>query len=239
MGLGGGTSGTFVIAPSAKGYVISGATREYRAGRAGAAPKPVKPRSISTDKVEALARAALAPPLAKDQVLSQLVDASWLNAHADAALKQVTRSSVPPCSPAAKDLFIRAFEDRGAALASIKQSYDTSLTDDYPRAKVVITFTDGRQVTLISNEQHALMLPWSRNHESTWNPAFPEALRDLLPEGAPLREDLVRDSLYGPVAPAAMERVRTKFDDLEQRCAKASLIASLPAGFSVTQAYFA
>ena len=83
--------------------------------------------------------------------------------------------------------YVQAYTDEGTvshAIATYYQSTDV-ISDDYPSIAIRVELTDGDVVTVHSEKQATLMLPWvvsnARTNMATYNPQISYALAGLLP----------------------------------------------------------
>jgi hypothetical protein len=136
--------------------------------------------------VEALLRAALAP--------------------VEPVLKPRRLLPVPALAPEELDeLALEGRVDpRRRPSALLRAVYQGKVFDDDPSARIEITRFDGTRLTISSQAQHPLMLPWSVTRDgataTTWNPDISQALERLLPDGFLQRDRLSKRRLAFEVA---------------------------------------
>jgi hypothetical protein len=86
--------------------------------------------------------------------------------------------------------------------------------DDYPSAKVMVTFEDGSAITASSRSYYLFMLPWrlgtGESTVKTYNANISRAVAALMEKGATNRERLQGEGLSTELADAVSSRLRSQ-----------------------------
>jgi hypothetical protein len=218
-GLGQPVDETFTISRSADGYRL-GAQR------------------VDNDAVPRLVRALTAPAIPEKAGIEKLVPTEWLKTHSNAAYRIVTTSQ-GECSPAARNLFMVAFNNSNKAATALQTHYGSMHTDDYPSIVVSVSFSDGHVMESSSHSQHALMLPFKTGSGITWNADVPRAIAALMPPDSKLRPRLLGDDLVKTLAEEINQAIRPRWEELEERCLYAKIVTKLETRFTIEETYHA
>lgn len=152
--------------------------------------KPVD-MDIAPSIVTSLLHALLAPTQANvtssslgvsDDMIQQAIDKQWKDAELDrlpsAVHAIVERARTSLRAPAALQLVL-------------SDGLQYRRYDDYPYVSITLVLDDGHSLHTHSGHQLFRMLPWSLDGgRTTWNPALPEAIAALLPDGSANRTRL-------------------------------------------------
>lgn len=174
-------------------------------------------RQLDATRAQALADAIAAKPMSRDAALRTLASPSWLRKYAGPGY-HVLSAAQGACSAEARDLFTRTFTDPEEARGALRDHYEGFHTDDFAAMEIVVRFSDGTSVSANARSQHALMLPWKTNGATSWNPDISRALAAILPPSSKQRARLTDDRLAGSLAREIGQRIRERWEDLEERC---------------------
>jgi hypothetical protein len=147
---------------------------------------------LPPERLQRLQDALEEPMLAGIDLADLGVTRAWLDEHADEAW-QVTRPSVRRPAPNLEALFKASFRDLHLVEQVIRAQYQSCHTDDFPALGLEVTRKDGT-LNLVSESQHAFMLPWKLEGPgtatTTWNAHLSHAVAALLPPKATNRSRL-------------------------------------------------
>lgn len=237
FGLGGSGSESFELVPKGGDFTLSGFTTETRQFSDKKTRIAIKARMVKGDRVRALAAALAAPVVSRADGIGQLTSPQWLDAHATSAYDTLVSNDGGACSADARALFMTRYKNKNAAVTATNAYYDTQWTDDYPSAKVSITYADGSTKTVESHSQQALMLPWKAESGKTWNPAIANALAAVLPASSDYATRLLPTDLVDGMAREVVAPIEDQWEDLEGRCLYAPIIAKLTPHFDVKRVF--
>ena len=142
---------------------------------------------VDPASIENLVAALRQPAVLKPDAGDLGIDQAWLDANAiPAALKN--SGDFLEAAPNQQALYRRAFTDLNIIQKVVPSLYDYIKFDDYPSARIVVTFQDGSSVCATTRSYYLLMLPWevvSGDHtDRTYNADLSRAVAALLPKQA-------------------------------------------------------
>jgi len=187
----------FVLSPATdgNGFVLSADYLHHGKGRA-----EVRQR-VSTEAVQKLLDAASAPALTREQGVRMV--ASSASAREMSKLGQVISFASFSCTQQERQLMARRYVMRNGRPAVVDDYYGSgnSWTDDYPAAEVQIHLHDGSSISLYSQSQKAMMLPWHRGMpydraeeaDQNWAAPLSQAIRTILPPQSAMHRRLSKD----------------------------------------------
>jgi hypothetical protein len=193
---------------------------------------------VDASVIRNLLDAMSAPPIQRDEALRGLASTRWL-ADTSKDSYRVLTDAQGACSPAARDLFERTYTNPQESIAALRSHYDSRHTDDFPSLVVDMRFEDGTSLVATTHSQHAMMLPWSVDRQTTWNPQISRSLGYILPNTWKQRERLSDESLATQLALEVSKRIRERWEELEEKCLYADVETSLKGRVSIQQVYHA
>lgn len=235
FGLGGSAKESLDLIPKGRDFVLSGERTEEEPLSDKAHRSAVKQRIMSGEPIRALVAAVSAPAVNRAAGIAQLTSPEWLTAHAAEAYDALTPDGA--CSTEARQLFVTRYKNPSAAVLATNAYYDTEWTDDYPSAKVSVTYSDGTSTAVESRSQHAFMLPWKIGKTSTWNPAIANALLKVLPDSSEHKGRFAAQAMVPDVARAVLKPIESQWENLEGRCKYKALIAKIEPHFDVLDVF--
>lgn len=235
FGLHMGSSESIELTPKGANFVLSGERTERPLFRQKARRTAVRPQVVDGVRVRALVAAVSAPAVGRTDGIAQLTSSEWLAAHAVEAYNALTPDGA--CSTEARQLFVTRYKTPSAAALATNAYYDTEWTDDYPSAKVRVTYSDGTSTAVESRSQHAFMLPWKTSKTSTWNPAIASALLKVLPDSSEHKGRFTPQALVPDVAREVLKPIESQWENFEGRCKYKALIAKIEPHFDVLDVF--
>jgi len=167
--------------------------------------KPVDAKLVNA-LVSALNEAAIANPNLQNLGLTK----EWL----EAAVLSIPGIPVEPGLEGKEREFRNAFTDLDFVQSLLPMLFGFEQTDDYPSAKVVVTFADGSTIAALSHSYYVFMLPWrlgtGESSVRTYNANISRAVAALMEEGATNRERLQGARLGTELADAVSSRLRSQ-----------------------------
>src|SRR5260370_9792582 len=120
--------------------------------------------SLGRKRIDATAVAALLNALREDAVakpeLANLgMTHEWLSANASETLAS-NSGSFWGALPEQKSLYRNSFTDPTVMARVVPSLFRYAKDDDYPSAKIVVTFEDGSTITASTSSYYLMMLPW-------------------------------------------------------------------------------
>jgi hypothetical protein len=95
----------------------------------------------------------------------------------------------------------------------------------------------GAQFDAIQSRSMPSCFPGESNGMLTWDPDLPRALSRLMPAASRLRRRLLDDELEYSLAEAVGERIRDRWNELEERRLYSHLIAAISQRFTIVDVY--
>jgi hypothetical protein len=209
--------------PSASTYTVERRDGRYFRGST----------TVPQGAVDRFVVAITSVPVERQAAFHSIATREWLIARASEPHGE--DAHVPQCSSEAKRLLAKHIADPQEALKVLNQYFSVRWTDDYPSISIDVIFQDRRTIHLVSDAQHALMLPWTVSDVETWNPEIPRAVVDLLPDGAePRLTDRQLAAAY--VAEVASE-TSDAIEEIEERCVHRNFISAVERQFEIVRVY--
>ena len=113
-----------------------------------------------------------------------------------------------------EEAFRAAFTDTWFVQNALPTLFGFEQMDDYPSAKVMVTFEDGSAITASSRSYYLFMLPWrlgtGESTVKTYNANISRAVAALMEKGATNRERLQGEGLSTELADAVSSRLRSQ-----------------------------
>jgi hypothetical protein len=165
---------------------------------------------IDARTVESLLAALREPTIAAPEPLNLGINQAWLDANAIPAVEKYA-GNFDGAAPNQKVLYQTSFTDESLIRRVVPNLFNFSRTDDYPSAKVEVTFEDGSTVSAFSTSQYLFMLPWKVKRGSeeitTYNADVSRAVTALMPKKATNRSRIAGDTLDVNLAEAVMRHI--------------------------------
>lgn len=156
---------------------------------------------VEPRKIAALASALRRPVRKKINAVDFGFTSAWLRAYATRAFTEYLNSDDGNgegfYTKDQRAFYIHSFSDQGLVEKALDRYYRLpKWLDDFVQVEVSIHFESGREVTISSDQQRPVMLPWTVTQNGstsvTYDPTFSEAIQGLAPKSAfrsVLRED--------------------------------------------------
>jgi hypothetical protein len=165
---------------------------------------------IAGELVESLLAALNEPAIAKPELQNLGINQGWLEANAIPAVEKYA-GSFDDAAPNQKALYQTSFTNENLIRQVVPSLFNFSRTDDYPSAKVEVTFEDGATLSAVSTSQYLFMLPWKvkRNDQevATYDASISRAVAALMPENATNRPRIAGHGLEVDLAEAVMRHI--------------------------------
>jgi hypothetical protein len=162
------------------------------------------------------------PPVPTPELKNLGINQAWLDANAVPAVEKYA-GSFDDAAPNQKTLYQESFTNETLVGQVIPSLFNFSRSDDFPSAKVEVTFEDGSTTTALSASQYLFMLPWKvmRNGEAitTYDANISRAVAALMPNEATNRSRIAGEALDVDLAEAVMHHIEKEWNllDVENR----------------------
>jgi hypothetical protein len=192
---------------------------------------------VDSDKVEALVSAINGPAIAAPDFANLGLTPQWLKDNATSAAVKSAGNFVD-ATQNQKDLFIKSFNDPEVLHKVVPGMFHFVRTDDYPSAKVLVTFDDGSSVSAESHAWYEFMLPWklSRGGETTYNADISRAVAALMPKKATNRERLAGQRFDAALAESVMRYIEDDWKLLDTESKLGGALTEIRAEYAVETA---
>lgn len=190
-------------------------------------------KAVDFTKVERLAKALEAPVVGQVTMAAAGVDAAWLQVHVDRVQKTAFGYQIG--TPDQINLFRSSFISPDFMAKVLPSLFRYTSFDDYPYAKLTVTFEGGRKMELESHSYYVFMIPWKMGQQENWNPSISRAVSDLLPEKAPEKERLRGDDLERKLAENTMLEIKQQWNLLGAESKAGSVLQALKRDYSLSQ----
>lgn len=179
----------------------------------------VKDKKIENQLVNNLLNAIDEPEISKFELANLGITQEWLNANAEAAVKEYADYYFSAAAPNQQALYYSSFKNLQFIEKILPFVLRGGWTDDYPNFVVEITETNGSKTIVSSDKQPSFMLPWKivKNDKTTqtYNANISRALVALLPEDFPNKERLSGESFRRALAESVMRAIKNDWEFLE------------------------
>jgi hypothetical protein len=192
---------------------------------------------VNSDMVEALVSALNEPAIADPDFANLGLTPEWLKDNATSAAVKSAANFVDAAQNQ-KDLFIKSFNDPEVLHKVVPGLFHFVRTDDYPSAKVVVTFDDGSSLSAESHAWYEFMLPWklSRNGETSYNADISRAVAALMPKKATNRERLAGQGLDAALAESVMRYIEADWKLLDTENKLSGTLTQIRVAYTVESA---
>lgn len=187
---------------------------------------------IPQSSIDALVAALRVPALTAPEGTNLGISRDWLRQSADELLKHGT--------PNQQALLHDNFCDVGVATQLLPSLFRFWKSDDYPRLRVTVTFTNGQVWIAESNSYYPFMLPWTVNlngeTRKTYNADISRAIAVLMPIGTLNRERLGDKELKSELVLAVTAKIRGQWNLLDVENRAPGIVSTLQRNFEVDRA---
>lgn len=190
-GLGKPSDVSLVIEPAGDAYRMTGTQGDAAGGKRETLPAQTVPAA----KIHSLLAAMRAPvrPTLDPAIFKPLV------AHMQQQLDRwIVEMKIPEHSPVQQKVaaWREGLRRDDVLAAALVRGLVMSHTDDFPFARVEATLSDGSAISMRSDSQHFMMLPWkNQQDEPSYAAELPLALAAVLPPSIVNQQRMGRDSL--------------------------------------------
>jgi hypothetical protein len=196
-------------------------------------------KRIDSAAVAALRNALQENAVDKPEPANLGITPEWLLANADAAVTKNNGSFVDAL-PDQKSLYRNSFTDPAVIDKVVPSLFRYTKFDDYPSAKIVITFEDGSTITASTSSWYLMMLPWEVNSGGTsvksYNAHVSRAVASLMPKKATNRERLSGDGIDSELAEEVMRYIENDWKLLGVEHKAGSTLNLLRTAYSIRSA---
>jgi hypothetical protein len=194
---------------------------------------------IDSQLVESLLAALNAPLIAKPELENLGINQAWLEANAIPAVEKYA-GSFDDAAANQKALYRASFANEALVRQVIPNLFSFIRTDDYPSAKVEVTFEDGSSVSASSASQYLFMLPWKVKQNgqevATFNANISRAVAALMPKKSTNRPRIAGQGLDADLAEAVMRHIEKDWKLLNVENRVGGTLATLRARYTVESA---
>ncbi len=200
--------------------------------------------SLGRKRIDATAVAALLNALREDAVakpeLANLgMTHEWLSANASETLAS-NSGSFWGALPEQKSLYRNSFTDPTVMARVVPSLFRYAKDDDYPSAKIVVTFEDGSTITASTSSYYLMMLPWEVKFDGrsakSYNAHISRAVALLMPKNGTNRERLAGNGMESELSEEVMRYIETDWKLLGVEHKAASTLALLRTAYSIRSA---
>jgi hypothetical protein len=158
--------------------------------------------------IDRLVAALREPAIDKPDATNLGITPEWCKAHS-AEVGANMGSEFTNAAANRKELFIKAFNDPAVVAQVVKDLFGYTKFDDYPGARLKLSFEDGTVIEAKTHSYHSLMLPWqiSAKKSATHNAHISRALAALMPKDTVNKERLAGEGFDKEFGEAVMQHI--------------------------------
>jgi hypothetical protein len=195
---------------------------------------------IDAALVENLLKAINAPQIEKFELANLGITQEWLDANAEAGVKEYADVYFSMGAPNQKALYLNSFKNLKFIEKILPDALRGGWTDDYPYFEIQITEEGGGKTVVSSDNQPTFMLPWKISKGGkefeTFNADIPRAIVALLPKKFANRERLNGEYFRRVLAERVMREIQEDWEYLEVENKAADALKTLKETYTIVAA---
>lgn len=194
-------------------------------------------KPVDATKVQALVTALEAPSIPQPEMNNLGLTPEWLKANTQLA-EQKLPGRLSDATADQKQLFESSFTSPEVIKKVVAALFGYVSMDDYPFAKIAITFEDGSKLTADSDSYYAFMIPWQLSDKSmpSYNVNISRALSVLMPPKAPNKQRLAGEEFISALADRLSDQIKDEWNLLGVESRAGDALSKLRSVYTVERA---